>query len=498
MSECVALNGAREVAVERRVEWLIDEIAERDPERLALIYGSRSWTYGRLRAECDRRAGVLVEAGLAVGDLIVTAAPVSDDLVIAFFACCRAGGVFVTLSPLLTAPELHELSAHAYPAFGLTADGNQNPALNAPRTLPLTLPGDPTAVARATAMQRSHTDDPLAPVAIRGTSSTTGVRSKLVVRNHAQLTWLHESPLPWEVPGSVNCCYTPNQFMSGESCRVFALGGTLHLPASTSPRGVEEELVRHGVTTVYSVPALLRTLVAQTLPAPAGLQLTILRITSAALAPDLKEAATRRYGATVVTEYAMTEAHVIMGAVGGMIPPGSIGVPFPGTEVRLLDEGGQPIPTDAVNVIGELVIRSPNVMVGYHGDAAATAAVLRDGWLYTGDLAQRDAAGFYYLVGRRNVRLNVGGFKFSPEEVEAVLLQHPSVREAVVVARPDAARGEVACAIIVPVDHSAPPEVEELRRFCRERLASPKVPRSFEFRDSLPYSPLGKVMRTQL
>jgi long-chain acyl-CoA synthetase len=151
-----------------------------------------------------------------------------------------------------------------------------------------------------------------------------------------------------------------------------------------------------------------------------------------------------------------------------------------------------------VSVIGELVIRSPNVMVGYHGDAAATAAVLRDGWLYTGDLAQRDAAGFYYLVGRRNMRLNVGGFKFPPEEVEAVLLQHPSVREAVVVARPDAARGEVACAIIVPVDHSAPPEVEELRRFCRERLASPKVPRSFEFRDSLPYSPLGKVMRTQL
>jgi len=346
-------------------------------------------------------------------------------------------------------------------------------------------------------MQRSLAGDPHTPVVIRGTSSTTGVRPKLVVRNHAQLTWLREPYLHWEVPGSVNCCYTPNQFMSGESCRVFALGGTLHLPASTSPRGVEEEIVRHGVTSVYSVPALLRTLVAQTLPAPAGLQLTIIRVTGSALAPELQRAATERYGTAVVAEYGTTEARAIMGAVGGMTPPGSIGVPFPGTEARLLDDAGQLLPTGAVDVVGELIIRSPNVMVGYHGDAAATAAVLRDGWLHTGDLARRDAAGFYYLAGRRSERLNVGGFKFAPEEVEAVLLQHPSVREAVVVARPDAARGEVAWAIIVPVAHP-PPEVEELRRFCRERLASPKVPRGFEFRDSLPHSPLGKVLRTQL
>ncbi|HEY8601316.1 MAG TPA: AMP-binding protein [Thermomicrobiales bacterium] len=483
--------------MERRVEWLIDEIANSDPERLALIHGPRCWTYGQLRAECDRRAGVLIEAGLAADDFIVTAAPVSDDLIIAFLACCRAGGVFVTLSPLLTAPELRELSAQVRPALGLTVTGDPNPALGAPRTLPLALPGDPAIEACVTAERRSLGGDPLASVAIRGTSSTTGVRAKLVVRNHAQLTWLREPYLPWEVPGSVNCCYTPNQFMSGEVSRVFALGGTLHLPAGTTPRGVEEEFVRHGVTVVYSVPALLRTLVAQPVPPPNGLQLTMIRITGAALSPDLQRAAAERYGTAVVAEYGATEARAIMGAVGGMTPPGSIGIPFPGTEVRLLDEDGQLIPTDAVNVSGELIVRSPNVMLGYHGDAAATAAVLRDGWLHTGDLAQRDAAGFYYLVGRRSERLNVGGFKFAPEEVEAVLAQHPSVREAVVVARPDAARGEVACAIIVPVDHP-PPDVEELRRFCRERLANPKVPRRFEFRDSLPHSPLGKVLRTQL
>lgn len=483
--------------MKRRVEWLIDEIADREPERLALIYGSRRWTYGQLRAACDRCAGVLVEAGLAPGDLLVTAAPVSDDLIIAFLACCRAGGVFVTLSPLLTAPELYTLSAQARPTMGLTVDGKPNPALCVSRTLPLALPGEPTAAACATAMQRSLTGDPQSLAAIRGTSSTTGIQPKLVARNHLQLTWPRELCLPWEIPDSVNCCYAPNQFLSGESCRVFALGATLHLPASNTPRGVEEEFVRHGVTVVYSVPALLRPLVAQTLPAPIGLRLTMMRFTGSALAANLQHAAQQRYGATVAAEYAMTEAHAIMGATSGMTPPGSIGKPFPGTDVRLLDDDGRTVPADAIEVIGELIIRSPNVMLEYYGDPVATAVALRDGWLHTGDLARRDADGFYSLIGRRNMRLNVAGFKFAPEEVEAVLLQHPSVSEVVIVARPDLARGEVACAIIVPADQAAP-NVDELRRFCRERLAGPKIPRSFEFRESLPYSPLGKVLRAQL
>jgi long-chain acyl-CoA synthetase len=190
----------------------------------------------------------------------------------------------------------------------------------------------------------------------------------------------------------------------------------------------------------------------------------------------------------------LTEGGAIMGSITEETPIGSIGRPFSGTEVRLLGEGGEAV---SEGEIGELVVRSPNVMLGYHDDAEATAAILRDGWLHTGDLAWRDEAGFYYLVGRRNLRINVGGFKFAPEEVEAVLLQHPGVREAVVVARPDAVRGEVACAIIVLVD-DPPPDDEELRSFCRAHLAGYKVPRRFEFRDTLPRSALGKVLRRQL
>jgi acyl-coenzyme A synthetase/AMP-(fatty) acid ligase len=141
------------------------------------------------------------------------------------------------------------------------------------------------------------------------------------VRNHAQLTWLREPYAVWEVAGSVASCYIPNQFMSGETCRVFALGGTLHLPLSSTPRGVEEEFVRHGITVIYSVPALLRPLVAQVVPVPSGLQLTIVRVTGAPLGAELQQAATARYGTAVVTEYGTTEARSIMGAVGGQRPP---------------------------------------------------------------------------------------------------------------------------------------------------------------------------------
>jgi len=122
--------------------------------------------------------------------------------------------------------------------------------------------------------------------------------------------------------------------------------------------------------------------------------------------------------------------------------------------------------------------------------------VLRDGWYHTGDLARRDEAGWYWLEGRRASRINVGGYKVTPEEVEAVLQQHPGVREAVVVAMPERLRGESVRAIIVP--EGAPPTPGELRDFCAARLARYKIPRRFEFRDDLPRSPLGKVLRSRL
>ncbi|MFN8513288.1 MAG: AMP-binding protein [Chloroflexia bacterium] len=158
-----------------------------------------------------------------------------------------------------------------------------------------------------------------------------------------------------------------------------------------------------------------------------------------------------------------------------------------------MDDQGEDVPPGAT---GELLVRSPGLMLGYLGDPRATAEVLRDGWYHTGDLARRDEAGYYWLEGRRSLRISVGGYKVAPEEVESVLLQHPAVREAVVLAAPDRLRGEVVRAVIVP--DGQPPTPSELRRFCAAHLARYKIPRRIEFRDDLPRSPLGKVLRNRL
>jgi len=163
---------------------------------------------------------------------------------------------------------------------------------------------------------------------------------------------------------------------------------------------------------------------------------------------------------------------------------------MPWVDVRIVDDDGRDVPDGKA---GELLVRSPDLMTGYVGDPKATAAVFRDGWLRMGDLARRDAEGFYYLAGRRNLRINVGGFMVSPEEVEAVLLRHPGVREGVVLGATDVTRGEVVRAVIVPAEPS--PSVAALRAHCRTYLAAYKVPRQWEFRAALPRSPLGKVLR---
>ncbi|MFN8511818.1 MAG: AMP-binding protein [Chloroflexia bacterium] len=201
--------------------------------------------------------------------------------------------------------------------------------------------------------------------------------------------------------------------------------------------------------------------------------------TTAAVSPELRG---WRRATTPVYEESARAASASVGKPGGWI------------EVRIVDGAGQSVPEGAV---GELIVRSPGLMLGYLDDPEANAITLRDGWYHTGDNARRDAQGYYYLLGRRGIQINVGGQKVAPEEVEAVLLLHPGVREAVVVPQPDVLRGEVVRAIVVP--EGAAPGMQELRRFCRAQLAGYKVPRAIEFRsEPLPRSALGKVLRQQL
>jgi long-chain acyl-CoA synthetase len=273
---------------------------------------------------------------------------------------------------------------------------------------------------------------------------------------------------------------------------IFGLGATLIFTHTLTPSRLEAEMVEHGATGLYLFPALLPALVRSPEPAPPGLRLTHIRASAAGVPTRIRHAVEQRYGVPIVSCYSSTEGGITF-EPPRHAPRGGIGLPVRGVSARIIDEQGHDLPSGA---IGELLIQTPNMMLGYLNNPEATAAAIRDGWLYTGDFARRDDEGFYYIEGRRALRINVGGFKVNPEEVEAVLLDHPGVREVAVTALADDARGEVVQAFVVPNDIEL--TVGALQQFCRPRLARYKIPRLITFRDALPRSPLGKVLRHKL
>nr|WP_297429719.1 AMP-binding protein [uncultured Actinotalea sp.] len=197
----------------------------------------------------------------------------------------------------------------------------------------------------------------------------------------------------------------------------------------------------------------------------------------------------------IVEGYGLTESSPVLtfNPLGSTIKDGSIGIPVPSTEVRCVDDDGTPLPPGAA---GELVARGPQVMLGYWQRPEETAATVRDGWLFTGDVAQMDEDGYFRIVDRKKDVVIVSGFNVYPTEVEACLVLMRGVRDAAVVGVPDEKTGEAVRAYVVPGD--APPTEAEVIAHCREHLAPYKVPRSIVFQEELPMSNIGKILRREL
>ena len=174
----------------------------------------------------------------------------------------------------------------------------------------------------------------------------------------------------------------------------------------------------------------------------------------------------------------------------------SIGMPLPDTDACIVDTetGTKLMPTGK---LGELIIRGPQVMIGYWNKPEETKNTLRDGWLYTGDIAYMDEDGFFFIMDRKKDMALVGGYNVYPREVDEVLMSHPGIEEAVTIGVPDPIRGETIKAFIVP-GAGVKLRASEIVAWCRARLASYKVPRSIEFRDSLPRTQVGKILRRTL
>ncbi len=220
---------------------------------------------------------------------------------------------------------------------------------------------------------------------------------------------------------------------------------------------------------------------------------------SAPLLLETKQKFEKLTGGKLVEGYGLTESHVATHAnpINGLNPPGSIGLPLPGVEVKIVDpiEGEQELP---IGAIGELIMRGPTIMQGYWNMPNETATSLRDGWLYTGDIARMDEQGYFYIEDRKKDLIICGGYNVYPREVEEVLARHPAVQEVTVAGVPDAKRGETVMAWIVKRPDHANVTEKEIIEWSKGELAAYKYPRIIEFREQLPKTAALKVLKREL
>jgi long-chain acyl-CoA synthetase len=280
------------------------------------------------------------------------------------------------------------------------------------------------------------------------------------------------------------------------------LGATLVLMPRFHAQQVTELLLSEEITMMPLVPPAMNAL-AQAAEAgqfPTGHKLRWVKSGAAPLAGELARRFTSLTGVLVCQGYGMTEASPVT-HVGYLQPelyrPDSIGQPLAKTDCRVLGDEGQELPP---NQSGELVMRGPQFMLGYWHEPNATAGVLRDGWYWSGDIVSRDQDNFYTVLDRRKEMIKYKGFQVAPAEVEAVLLEHPAVRECGVVGRSDAAAGEVPVAFVALRDGfvSGRRLEVELCAFVAERITSYKQPREVRFVDAVPKTASGKILRREL
>ncbi len=465
--------------------WLAARAA-RDPERAAIIAADATVTWSALAARVDAIAGRLARLGLGAGDRLALLMDPSLRVIELVHAAQRCRLTLVPLNTRLAPPELATLVAHAEPmlvlhdaAYAAVLAATPVRRLDAHHGLDAVVPASPPA---ATTVDRS------AVATILYTSGTTG-RPKGVMLTHGN----HEASAAASRArlgirdGDRWLCALPLCHVGGLSIVMRSVldGTSMVLQPRFDTRAVWSAVVQAGVTLLSVVPTMLHRLLADPSTVPAPHRLRCVLVGGAALDVAL-HARARACGLPVVATYGLTEAASQVATAAPDDPPGSVGRPLPGTTLRLAaaDAAGR----------GEILVAGPTVMAGYFRDAAATGAVLRDGWLYTGDVGRRTAAGGLEVLDRRSDLVVSGGENVYPSEVEAVLRAHPDVRDAAVYGVADPEWGRSLHAAVVMRSAHAFDDVA-LRRWCRDRLAGFKTPRAIVAVATLPRTASGKLRR---
>ena len=502
---------------------LADEVLERplaagQGARTAMVWRGGSLSYGALRARVDGFACGLRDLGVAPGERVLVQMPNSAQFATAFLAAVKLGALPVVVNSLLGVREVRAILEQTEPKVAVAESGRAQvlrdlrgpmglrtvicagAALNGEAPFESLIRESPDSiVARDTSAHE--------PAFMVCTSGTTG-RPKCIVHAHrwiVALGDLNRYRLPPEPDDVV--------MATGEWSFVSALGHNLLFPlrngltcAVLSGRATPENVLDHvatfGVTLLHSVATVYRRILAAEGMEHAYDVHTLRGAHSTGEA--LREAAYRdwkaRFGCEMYEHYGVSEYQLVVGqGARHPVKPGSVGVPAPGVGIDIVDDDGRTVPDGAV---GRTVISTgdPGLFLEYYGDTARTEAVRRGGVYDTGDLAYRDGEGYFFIAGRSDDCFKTRGLFLAPTEVENALQRHPAVAEAVVVPEPDAEIGNRVLAVVVPAaEHPPSAELAEtLRQSLRGELAHYKVPYRIAFAESIPKSPVGKILRHEV
>ncbi|WP_210439020.1 long-chain-fatty-acid--CoA ligase [Nocardioides xinjiangensis] len=514
---------------------LLEGSAEAHPDRTALVLGDTRLTYAQVDAAANQVADLLVSRGIEPGDKVALSCPNLPHFPIVYYGILKAGATVVPLNVLLKGREvayhLDDSDAKAYFCFQGTAElpigaeghaGFEQAAgcehffvITADPAAESPIPGAQTLgqalVGRSPVFETRDVDGDDTAV-ILYTSGTTGQPkgAELMHRNMISNALVSDQlfDADAERPDTL-LCVLPLFHSFGQTVIMnagFAFGGTIVLLPRFEAGPALSLMEKEGVTFFAGVPTMYWGLLGALDDSGVDVRTVAERVRVAvaggsALPVEVHKEFERRFGVTILEGYGLSETSPVasFSVYGEPVRVGSIGVPIPGVEMKLIspEPGVREDLDEGEDVVGEIAIKGPNVMKGYHGRPDATAEAIVDGWFRSGDLARKDSDGWYYIVDRSKDMIIRGGYNVYPREIEEVLLTHPGVSLAAVIGVPDESHGEEIKAFVIRAERADLTE-DELVAWARDQMAAYKYPRIVEFVDALPMTATGKILKREL
>ncbi|MDB6021850.1 MAG: Acyl-CoA synthetase (AMP-forming)/AMP-acid ligase [Pedosphaera sp.] len=481
-----------------------ERTAGQNPQKTALYWGEKEYSFQDLLTETGRVAGYLQhQLGVQPGDRVGLWLKNCPEFIPALFGILQAGGVAVPINNFLKPAEVSYILADggvdvlltdATLAEGVPALKESRPDL---RCVEVEIfANSALEIDTAKPPERQQTD--LAVIIY--TSGTTGRPKGAMLSNGNLLHNVESCRLVLYCVNEDRMAVLLPMFHSFMLCVGVLLpllvGGSIVLIRSLHPpRNVFQEIIQRQATILPAIPQFFRSMASS----PGTIPLPSLRMCISGAAPLPVQVLTdfaAKFPFPLIEGYGLSEASPVVtkNPLQGVRKPGSIGLPIPNVEVSIQDDAGQML---GAGEVGEVCVRGGNVMMGYWNQPEETAKVMRKDWLLTGDIGYRDADGYYFITDRKKDMLLVNGINVYPREVEEIIYQFPGVKEASVIGVPDARKGEQPLAFVAANDGVALDE-KALLQFVRSKLADYKVPRRVVFVAALPRNATGKILKTAL